>query len=86
MNSLNECLLLLKLCHESTFLETKEMNKEGKDFEFQMNILNSNKQMSNQMQQLYYYVNCLSSNDIFDAATRHHFIRYNYKDLHNQYE
>ena len=35
------------------------------------------------MQQLYYYVNCLSSNDIYDAAIRHHKFD---TDLHNRYE
>ena len=39
------------------------------------------------MQQLYYYLNCLSSNDIYDAAMRHHFIGYKFSDeLHNQCE
>ena len=39
------------------------------------------------MQQLYFYENCLASNDIFDGATRHLFVRHKfYKDLHNQCE
>ena len=40
----------------------------------QMNISNAKKHIRKEMQQLYYYLNCLSSNDIFDAALRHHFI------------
>ena len=52
-----------------------------------MNIFKLKKQIRKEMQQLYYYVNCLSSNDIFDATIRHHFARYKFdKDLHNQCE
>ena len=50
-----------------------------------MNIFNAKKQIRKGMQQLYYYVNCLSSNDIFDAAMQYHFVGHKFnKDLHYQ--
>ena len=87
LNSLNECLLQLKDHYKPMFSETKEINNEEKDKEYNMNIQNGNRQIRKEMQKLYYYVNCLSSNDIYDAAMRHHFIGYKFdKDLHNQCE
>ena len=39
------------------------------------------------MQQWYYYANCLASNNIFDAAMRHHFVGQKFdKDLQNHCE
>ena len=52
-----------------------------------MNIQNGKIQIRKEMQKLYNYVNCLSSNDTYDAAMRHHLIGYKFdKDLHNQCE
>ena len=87
LNLLNECLLQLKDRYKSMFSETKEMNKEVKDKEYYMNIQNGKRQIRKEIQILYYYNNCLSSNDIYDAAMRHHFVGQKFdKDLHNQCE
>ena len=69
------------------FSETKEINKVEKDKEYNKNIQNGKKQIRKEMQKLYYYLICLSSNDIYDAAMRHYFMGYKFdKDLHNQCE
>ena len=57
------------------FSETKEINKEEKDEEYNINMQNGKRQIKKEMQKLYYYLYCLSSNDIYDAAMRHHFIK-----------
>ena len=52
-----------------------------------MNIQDGKRQIRKEIQKLYYYVNCISSNDIYDAAMRHHFVVYKFeKDLHNQFK
>ena len=80
INSLNECFLLLKVRLKLKFLETKNINKYE-------NKIYSKKQMRKEIQQLYNYVNCLSSNNLVVVTMRHHFVGHKFnKDLQNQFE
>ena len=78
--------LQLKLCQTHIFRIGRNQ-QGGKNKEYNRNIFNSKKQIRKQMQQSYYYGNCLLSNNLFNAAMRHHFVWYKfYKDLNDQCE
>ena len=86
-NSLNECLLQIKYRHKPIFSATENMTNVQIIKVNWKSILHAKKQIRKEIQQLYHYLNCLSSNDIFDAAMRHHFIGHQFQDnLHNQCE